>query len=600
MSNSVCQADSTAVRLSENIPLKTNAFTAPPIGDRPVADTASRTPAETSRWPARTLESISPVLGGRPGMRPPTTAVRAPVRRLEQFSARHAPFAAPGATADGAAPPPLPAGAPARASTSAAGAVPATSDRDRADTDVAPAERPTAFGKLASGPKIDCMSDMLTSIVCLDDRQVSHITEALGLGPAAPGRARQAQLSAVGCLLRAPLYHLPPEPDSAAIERMPFGRGVPPDVLAGLVRAAREVNCFVSERQVTGRHGKTVNLLQVHLKNEFDAFGAPLASEPDSANHHAVRQLAMRFADALLPSIRTDDRQYQIEYVACQRAQGGSADVFTAHLSGQMQMAQRPASIKLTREHTIEATLRTSHLLAPLPAADREKLVRAAHVAHMVWDEEIVWDSRGNPGTEVRVMFDGMQNMRDVKQAFSSIGQSVGAVFKANHEAAVLVAQAIEDAHAKGRNVKFQYIAGGSMGGASAQLFAAAIESRVKLHDPAPLVLFDPQLPNQVQARHAIKGGKLGYDYARPRGIAVTLDYAERPRKSLMERMKGLGFKSPGLVWLKLGLGAHDRTRRLPRGETEQRPPVTSGPPGLGYHSDYDLYKAVLNRFTGG
>ena len=464
----------------------------------------------------------------------------------------------------------------------------------------ASAERPTAFGKLASGPKIDCMSEMLTSILLLDDQQVSHITEALGLGPAAAsGRARQAQLNAVGDLLRAPLYHLPPMPDSGTIEQMPFGRGVPPDVLAPLVQTARELNCFVSERQVTGRDGTTQNLLQVHLAIQFDEWAGPLASRPDSADHHTVRELAMRFAEALRPSIRTDDRQYRIEYVACHRARGGSADVFTAHLPGQTEMAQRPASIKLTREHYIEATLRASQLFALLPAGDRETLVRAAHVAHMVWDEKIAWDSHGHPRTEVRVMFDGMQNMRDIGQAFSSIGPSVGKVFRANHEAAVLVAKALEDAHARGHDVKFQYIAGGSMGGASAQLFAAAIASRVKLHAPAPLVLFDPQLPNQTQALHAIKDGMLGYDYARPRGVAVTLDYAERPRKCLVERMKGLGFKSPGLVWLKLGLSDHDRVKRLPRGETAQRPPMTSGPPGLGYHSDYDLYKVALNRFTG-
>jgi hypothetical protein len=547
MFNNVCHAVPAAARLSGKSALKTNPFTATPSGDRPVADTASPTPAETSRPPARALGSILPALGRRPGMPPPTAAVRAPVRRLEEFSARQ-----------------------------------------------------TAVGKLASGPKIDCMSEMLTSILLLDDQQVSHITEALGLGPAAASsRARQSQLNAAGDLLRAPLYHLPPMPDSATIEQMPFGRGVPPDVLAPLVQTARELNCFVSERQVTGRDGTTQNLLQVHLANQFDEWAGPLASRPDSADHHAVRQLAMRFAEALRPSIRTDDRQYRIEYVACHRAQGGSADVFTAHLPGQTETAQRPASIKLTREHYTEATLRTSSLFALLPAGDMEKLVRAAHAAHMVWDEEIVWNPHGNPRTEVRVMFGGMQNMRDVKQAFSSIGQSVGKVFKANHEAAVLVAKAIEHAHAKGRNVKFQYIAGGSMGGASAQLFAAAIESRVKLHDPAPLVLYDPQLPNQTQARHAIKDGKLGYDYAKPRGIAITLDYAERPRKSLMDRMKGLGFKAPGLVWLKLGLSGHDRIKRLPRGETAQRPPVTSGPPGLGYHADYDLYKVALNRFTG-
>jgi hypothetical protein len=121
----------------------------------------------------------------------------------------------------------------------------------------------------------------------------------------------------------------------------------------------------------------------------------------------------------------------------------------------------------------------------------------------------------------------------------------------------------------------------------------------VKLYDPAPLILFDPQLPNETQAKHAIKDGKLGYDYAKPRGIAITLDYAERSRKSLMGRMKGLGFKSPGLVRLKLGLSDYDRTKQLPDGGTELRPPRTSGPPGMGYHADPGLYRMAINRFTG-
>ena len=177
---------------------------------------------------------------------------------------------------------------------------------------------------------------------------------------------------------------------------------------------------------------------------------------------------------------------------------------------------------QFSARHGIAAALRTSHVCRILPADDRERLVRAAHVAHMARDEEIAWDGHGNQRLDVRLMSGGMQDMRDVGQAFSSVGQSVGQLFNANHEAAVLVAKAIEEAHATGR--------------------------------------------------HAIKDGKLGYDYAGPRGIAVTLDHAQQPRKSQMERMTGLGFRPPGLAWLKLGLSAHDRTRRLPHGETEQRP----------------------------
>jgi hypothetical protein len=416
---------------------------------------------------------------------------------------------------------------------------------------------------------------------------------------APPGPERDTQLKAVGSLLRAPLNLDRPEPDSASLGRTQFGRGMPRDVLASLNRAARAANCFISEREVSGPDGKTVTMLQVHFANRADQEGEPLASQPDSASFVAVQRLAARFAEALSPIIRTDDREYRIEYAACLRTQGGSAEVFADQLARQMPMNYRPPCTELTSDHYMDTAIRTSRLFSLLPAADREKLVRAAHVAHMVWDEQVGMDEHGNQRLEVRVMFGGTQNARDVGQAFSSIGQSVGKVFKANHEAAVLVAQAIEAAQAKTRNVKFDFISGGSMGGATAQLFAAAVESRVKLHDPAPLILFDPQLPNVAQAKHAIKDGKLGYDYAKPRGIAITLDYAERSRKSLMGRMKGLGFKSPGLVRLKLGLSAYDRTKHLPDGGTEARPPRTSGPPGMGYHADPSLYKMAISRFTG-
>jgi hypothetical protein len=603
-----------AARMPKEVVMKANSSTVAPLGNRPVADTASQAPAAPSRPAKRTLGFTLPVLGRRLGMRPSTPEVRAPLQRLEQFSARHAQ-----AQAQAAAPAPAPArvtlaqllredpdDGPAAPKVTLAQIL-QTKDADdatpvRADTPPAPApaERPKTYGKLASGPKIDCMADMLTSIHCLDDQQVSHITEALGMGPVvAPGRERDVQLRAAGRLLRAPLENAPPRPDGTTIGRTQFGRGLPPDVRDALVDAANSANCYVSEREVTGRDGKTENLLQVHFANWADRDGEPLASQPDSAAYRAVQRVAARFAEALSPILRTDEKAYRIEYVASHRVQGGSADVFTDHLARHMPMTHRPESVALTADHNLDTAIRTSRLFGLLPAGERETLVRAAHVAHMTWDEHVGRDEHGNQRLEVRVMFGGTQNMRDVKQAFSSIGQSVGKVFRANHEAAVLVAKAVEVAHAKGRNVKFDYIAGGSMGGASAQLFAAALESRVKLHDPAPLILFDPQLPNEAQAQHAVKDGKHGYDYAKPRGIAITLDYAERSRKSLMGRMKGLGFKAPGLVRLKLGLSAYDRVKRLPDGGTELRPPRTSGPPGMGYHADEGLYKMAINRFTG-
>ena len=578
------------------VDMKTISSTVRPLGDSPAAETASNAKPQTSRASRRTFGFALPVPGRRPKTQPPAAHVQAPLQRLEQFSARHAQAQGPArVTLEQLLKKETVTLADLMRADDEANAAPA-----RTAVAPAPAGRPKSFGKLASGPKIDCMADTLTSIHHLDDLQVSQITAALGMGSAAaPGPERDAQLKEVSGLLRAPLDLHPPMPDSASIGRTQFGRGMPPDVLASLSRAARAANCFISERQVTGPDGKTVNMLQVHFANRADQEGEPLASQPESAGFVAVQRLAARFAEALSPILRTDDREFRIEHVACLRTQGGSADVFTEQLAQHMPMTYRPPSTELTSERYMDAAIRTSRLFNLLPAADREKLVRAAHVAHMVWDEKVGVDEHGNQRLEVRVMFGGTQNLRDVRQAFSSIGQSVGKVFKANHEAAVLVAQAIEAAQAKTRNVKFDFIAGGSMGGATAQLFAAAVESRVKLHDPAPLILFAPQLPNEAQAKHAIKDGKLGYDYAKPRGIAVTLDYAERSRKSLMGRMKGLGFKSPGLVRLKLGLSGYDRTKVLPDGTREQRPPRTSGPPGMGYHADPGLYRMAINRFTG-
>ena len=601
--------------------MKTTSSTVAPLRDSPTTGPSSPAPAEAKRSVKRTLGSALPALGRRLGLRPPTASVRTPLQRLEEFSARNAPAPAPAPARervtleqlmreDQEEHPTLAQLMLARRDVDAASdeadtphaPVRADPPPEPAGTETAPAARPKTFSKLASGPKIDCMADTLTSIHRLDEQQISHITEALGMGPAAaPGRERDAQLKEVGRLLRAPMDFRPPEPDSRALGRTQFGRGMQPDVLASLNRAARAANCFISERQVTGPDGKTVNLLQVHLANRADQHGEPpLASRPDSAEYYAVQHLAARFAEALSPIVRTDEGQeYRIESVACFRAKGGSADVFMDHLARQMPMNYRPASTELTSDHYMDAAIRTSRLFSLLPADERETLVRAAHVAHMAWDERLGVDEHGNQRLEVRVMFGGTENGRDVGQAFSSIGGAVGKVFTANRDAAALVAKALEGAHGKNLNVKFDYIAGVSMGGASAQLFTAGVESRVKLYEQPPLILFDPQLPNQAQAHHAIKDGKLGYDYAKPRGIAVTLDYAQRSRTSLMGRMKGLGFKSPGIVRLKLPLSRYDRVKQLPDGGTERRPPKTSGPPLMGYHGDVNLYKMALNRFTG-
>jgi hypothetical protein len=105
------------------------------------------------------------------------------------------------------------------------------------------------------------------------------------------------------------------------------------------------------------------------------------------------------------------------------------------------------------------------------------------------------------------------------------------------------------------------------------------------------MILLDPQLLNNGQARRATKGGDLHVDYSKPRGVAITLDYAKAPHRGLMGIMKGPGgYRYPGLVQIKLGLTDTDG----PNGTS----PETSGPPGLGYHIDRAQLSRALGRFT--
>jgi hypothetical protein len=557
--------------------MKTNSSTAVrPQRLATIPEEVERPRAQPRRAPERASIAALPALGRRFSSRSLTQAApaRVPLERLHQFSASGE-RAAPRVTlAD----------------------LMRADDASRAPAPVRQHAIPAAP---ASGPKIDSVHDPLMSVHRLGEAELSHLTEALGLGPAAQGQERTAQIKALGSVLRGPMDYQLTRPSSESIRELPFGRGLLPLQLKEFIESAKRVGCFISERQETSAQGDTVHLLQVHFAPALDRGERPLAADPESVDYRAVQQFAARFAEALLPVLRTDEKHYEVEFVACDRKQGGSADVFSDHLGTQIRLARPPARVRLFSEHVSDAKVRNSLLFAMLPPADREKLVRAMQVCHLDWDERVSHDDNGEPQLKLRVFFGGTENMRDVKNAFSSIGGGVGKVFKATHEAALLVAQAIDNAYSDNRQVKFDYISGGSMGGASAQLFAAGVQSRVQLHLPAPLVLFDPQLPNKAQLRHAVDGGKYDYDYAKPRGVAVTLDYAKKPRKSLMGRMKGIGFKSPGLVRLKLGLSDYDRTKKMPDKTTELRPPVTSGPPGMGYHADVGLYRMALRRFTG-
>lgn len=200
---------------------------------------------------------------------------------------------------------------------------------------------------------------------------------------------------------------------------------------------------------------------------------------------------------------------------------------------------------------------------------------------------------RGRIGRDTREIANTMLGMR---------GDTLAAV----KDAAAVLAEMSE----KG-TLNVDMVAGHSLGGAYAQYFKAAYESRLGpgRHKPA-MVLLDPMLLNNKQAADAIKGTEHGYDYRAPRGIAITLDNVKAPAKSLLSHLKGMGFKHPGLVHLKLDIKPGDAATFRWAKDAEGRfmflddEPVPmrqrdNPRPGMlmGYHIDTSVYEMAIHRF---
>lgn len=223
----------------------------------------------------------------------------------------------------------------------------------------------------------------------------------------------------------------------------------------------------------------------------------------------------------------------------------------------------------------------------PLTPEERAELRTVMDIAHLRIAAE-----RGRGGVidepvRLRVFFEGTQNARDFRQDIGSAFGRIGEVDRAAKRAGELFAKILSHPD----HVELDFIGGHSMGGAMAQTFRATIESRILLPKQPSMILMDPQLLNNNQARRATKGGMLGVDYEQPRGVAVTLDYAKDRRRGLMGVMKGPGgYRYPGLVHLKLGLSDTDGVGG--------RRPETSGPPGMGYHIDPLQFANALARFS--
>ena len=255
-----------------------------------------------------------------------------------------------------------------------------------------------------------------------------------------------------------------------------------------------------------------------------------------------------------------------------------------------------------------KADLQRKAVWAELNPEKQARLENAAHKAHMnIHQWRTVDPETGQVKTRMDIYFGGTLNGRDAKQDVTTAFGGVGEVYKATREVAELVAEAM----AANPHLEITRVLGFSMGGGTAQAFVAGVQSRVELKDDPVLVTFDPQLLNNAQARHAVKDTPLEYDFEKLRGVAVTLDYEPEPHKGLMNIMKGAGgYKSPGLVQLRLGLKDKDDTKweekkvndrgGNSRKEYERVPsaPMVSGPPGMGYHANPALYEAALDRFT--
>lgn len=457
----------------------------------------------------------------------------------------------------------------------------------------------SGINRLPSGPKVDGMPEPLTSMRSFGDETISAITEALGLGPLDTAlQARGAQIDEAGQRLRNAMVDEVWLPSAATVKKLPFYEGLVPGLKGQLGLAASRADCVISEHERVGKHGKHEHLLRVQFHASIDRDEHRLASQPKSPNYLAVQEAAQRLAEAIDPKYRTDERHYAIEFVGANKRKDSSAAVFIKHFAEHANA--KPRQIKTTPSTINDANLRNSDLFRALSPEQMNRLARAAHVSHLNFEEQTSTGSGGKVCHNLRLFFGGSENLlRDYGQSATSAVGGVGKVFVAAKKAAQITAQVVEQLQRDGHEVRFEFIGGLSMGGAAAQVFAAALQSRVKLATPAPLVLLDPQLLNDAQARHAIAGGVHDYDFASPRGVAITLDYPAAPRKSLMGRMKGLGFRSPGLVRIKLALTDIDRDKRLSNGDRINKPPKPYGPPLTGYHADVSLYKKALLRFTG-
>ncbi|VVD59622.1 hypothetical protein [Pandoraea anhela] len=238
-------------------------------------------------------------------------------------------------------------------------------------------------------------------------------------------------------------------------------------------------------------------------------------------------------------------------------------------------------------DHDNNSFLDHPAITSKLSAAEAHELKQLLDVAH-VYVKSRSFNGPSGPHAMLEMHFDGTRNFRDVRQDVSTAMGLTGQIDHASRRIGELMSRML----APNGNATLMSVSGLSMGGGAAQVFMAAIDSRLELATRPAVLLLDPVLLNNRQARFAVEGGTRPVDFTSPRGVAVTLDYARDSQRGLMSKMKTVGFHSPGLVRLKLGLDDQDGLRY-----GEQKPKAT--PIGMGYHGRTGYYTEALKRFAG-
>ncbi|SFD45144.1 polycystic kidney disease 1-like 3 [Paracidovorax konjaci] len=226
-------------------------------------------------------------------------------------------------------------------------------------------------------------------------------------------------------------------------------------------------------------------------------------------------------------------------------------------------------------------------LHAALSSSDRDWLARLAEKTHMtIRQERIEVPGRDGPLHRIGIYFDGLPDEAP-QQSGTTLKGGVGRVYRLACEAAAMIAKALADRD----DVEVSPLCGLSLGGGSAQMFAATLQAHAPHLPPPALTLLDPMLLSRAQMAHAVKDAPHAYDFKQPRGIAISLDYAAAPRKSLMDRLHGVGLSTAGLVRLRLGLTDQDGL--------DGTRPKPYGPIGTGYHANRHHYDKAMQRFLG-